>query len=372
MRIAYILTSLGMGGAEKQTVALAQRMTARGHAVVMLILRERQKEEWPTPLEVHYLNTHRSALSLLRGLLRARRILRNFRPDLLHSHTFPANMMARTLRLFGAAPAVLSTIHNVYEGGPLRTWAYRLTDGLSMHTTAVSRAAAERYIHIKAVAQYKCTVVTNAIDVAEFTPDPACRIVTRNTLGGAEDFIWLAAGRIVPAKDFPNLLHAFAKTWPVYPRTQLWLVGEGGGSGRTEYLAGSTDHGTLARIRILGLRRDMPALLDAADAFVLSSAWEGMPLVVGEAMAMEKPVVATNVGGVQELIGDAGVMVPAKDPAALAEAMLAVMRLSPQQRQAQGNAARQRIAAHFSFATRTDEWEAFYRSLLEGRSANTL
>ncbi len=372
MRIAYILTSLGMGGAEKQTVALAQRMTARGHAVVLLILRERQKDEWPTPLEVHYLETHKSALSLLRGLLRARSILREFRPDLLHSHTFPANMMARTLRLFGAAPAVLSTIHNVYEGGPLRTWAYRLTDRLSIHITAVSRAAAERYVHIKAVPKHKCTVVTNAIDVAEFTPDPARRIATRNTLGAREDFIWLAAGRIVPAKDFPNLMHAFAKVWPVYPRTQLWLVGEGSGSGRTENFVVATPHGTLDRIRILGLRRDMPALLDAADAFVLSSAWEGMPLVVGEAMAMEKPVVATNVGGVQELSGDAGAMVPAKDPAALAEAMLAVMRLSPQQRQAQGGAARQRVAAQFSFATRTEEWEAFYRSLLGTRSAHSL
>ena len=63
-------------------------------------------------------------------------------------------------------------------------------------------------------------------------------------------------------------------------------------------------------VRWLGLRDDMPSLLDGADAFVLSSAWEGMPLVVGEAMAMEKPVVATDVGGVRELVGDAGVVIP--------------------------------------------------------------
>lgn len=182
MRIAYILTSLGMGGAEKKTVALAQRMAVRGHAVVLIVLRERQKEEWPTRLEVHYLDKHKSALSLLRGLLRARRILGGFRPDLLHSHTYPANMMARTLRFLVAAPAVLSTIHNVYEGGPLHTWAYRLTDLLSIRTTAVSRAAAERYFHIKAVPQHKCTVV--AIDIAEFMPNPVRRIATRNVLGG--------------------------------------------------------------------------------------------------------------------------------------------------------------------------------------------
>jgi hypothetical protein len=78
-------------------------------------------------------------------------------------------------------------------------------------------------------------------------------------------------------------------------------------------------------VRWLGLRRDMPALLDAADAFVSGSAWEGMPLAVGEAMAMEKPVVATDVGGVRELVGDAGLVVPAKDSGALADAMQATM-----------------------------------------------
>src|ERR1019366_2166487 len=101
-------------------------------------------------------------------------------------------------------------------------------------------------------------------------------------------------------------------------------------------------------VRWLGLRRDMPALLDAADGFVLASAWEGMPLVVGEAMAMEKPVVATDVGGVRELVGEAGVIVPAKNPQALAESMLDLMQSTPEARGVLGRAARERIAASFS------------------------
>ena len=80
----------------------------------------------------------------------------------------------------------------------------------------------------------------------------------------------------------------------------------------------------------------MPALLDAADGFVLASAWEGMPLAVGEAMAMEKPVVATDVGGVRELVGDAGVIVSAKDPEGLAQAMLELMRRTSEARCALG------------------------------------
>jgi glycosyltransferase involved in cell wall biosynthesis len=115
----------------------------------------------------------------------------------------------------------------------------------------------------------------------------------------------------------------------------------------------------------LGLRDDMPGLLDAADAFVLSSAWEGMPLVVAEAMAMEGPVVATEVGGVGELVGTAGVMVAPKNPRALAAAMLGVMRMTEEQLRTMGLAARERIRQQFDMNAIADEWHAFYSQLLK-------
>jgi glycosyltransferase involved in cell wall biosynthesis len=111
----------------------------------------------------------------------------------------------------------------------------------------------------------------------------------------------------------------------------------------------------------------MPALLDAVDAFVSGSAWEGMPLAVGEAMAMAKPVVATDVGGVSELVGDAGVIVPAKDSEALAKAMLAAMSQSREALAAHGRAARQRIVDRFSMEATANTWEELYASLIESR-----
>jgi glycosyltransferase involved in cell wall biosynthesis len=108
----------------------------------------------------------------------------------------------------------------------------------------------------------------------------------------------------------------------------------------------------------------MPALLDAADGFVLASAWEGMPLVVGEAMAMEKPVVATDVGGVRELLGETGMIVPAKSSGSVAEAMLEMMRKTNDERRRMGRAACERIAAHFSMDAKAEEWQALYRKLL--------
>ena len=126
----------------------------------------------------------------------------------------------------------------------------------------------------------------------------------------------------------------------------------------------SAELGLTDSVRWLGLRRDMAALLDAADGFVLASAWEGMPLALGEAMAMKKPVVATDVGGVGELAGDAGVIVPAGNPEALAGAMLELMRRSNKELQALGRAARERIATQFSIDARVDAWEALYRTMM--------
>ena len=111
----------------------------------------------------------------------------------------------------------------------------------------------------------------------------------------------------------------------------------------------------------------MAATIASADAFVLSSAWEGMPLVIGEAMSMEKPVVATNVGGVGELLGDSGVLVPSKNPEALADAMLRIMQMPEADRAAMGKAARARIIQHFDINAKADEWESLYTRILGDR-----
>jgi glycosyltransferase involved in cell wall biosynthesis len=374
MRIVYVLTSLGMGGAERLVLALASRMAERGHTVQLLVLRPPVAEQWPTALPAIHLGMRRTPLSVLGGLAQANRFLCAFRPDLLHSHSFHPNIVARILRLFIPSTAVLSTVHNVYEGGWQRMLAYRLTDGLSRRTTAVSQAAADRFVRLKAVPRRKCTVLTNGIDTAEFAPDRERRSSVRAEMGASQtgsrgEFIWLTAGRIVPAKDIPNLLRAFAMVRAVYRQAQLWIAGEWAGEKAKRgsgFVSGFAEgSGSLDGVRILGLRRDLPGLLDAADGFVLASAWEGMPLALGEAMAMEKPVAATDVGGVRELVGEAGTVVPAKDSKALAAAMLSIMQASADERCKAGRAARARIQNQFSIETRAEDWEALYTAMLE-------
>ncbi len=368
MRIVYMLISLGIGGAERLTLALAEHMRERGHAVAIFTLRPRLDEEWPTTLPVFRLDMRKDPLSVLSALICARRYLRDLRPDLIHSHGFHANICARLLGPFVPTAKIVSTIHNVYEGGSLRMLAYRLTDPLSRRTIAVSQAAASRFIALHAVPASKCTVMPNAIDLATYAHDPVRRAATRATLAAGADFIWLAAGRLTPAKDYPNLLRAFAKLRALQPHAQLWIAGPGTASQLAALQSLASELQLDGALQWLGLRRDLPALLDAADAFVLSSAWEGMPLVLAEAMAMERPVVATDVGGVVELIADAGVLVPAQNAERLADAMRALMLQSIETRSARGHAARLRIEQNFSIGARANDWEALYRDIFHSHT----
>ena len=259
---------------------------------------------------------------------------------------------------------VVSTIHNVYEGGWLRMAAYRITDPFSCCTVAVCAAAAKRACEIRAVPAHKCNAIANGIDANEFVPVAERRTRTRNQMGAKGDFIWMSVGRIVPAKNYENLLRAFAWVHKAEPQVTLWIAGDGNAEYVERMHLLGIELGLERAIRWLGLRRDIASLLDASDGFVLASAWEGMPLALGEAMAMAKPVVAADVGGVRELVGDCGCLVAASDSEALAKGMLGVMHETADVRRASGMAARQRIVENFRMDANADAWERMYWSVL--------
>jgi len=356
LTVVLLIGSLGMGGAERQVIELGERLRSRGHRVAVLSLAGAKPQEWQTSLDVVRLGMTRSPIAALATLARAYRFLDGFRPDVVHSHTKHANLAARFLRLTGAARRVVSTLHSVRDGGQGRLLLYRWTDALVAHTTAVSEAVAERYVQARAVPREKCSVVTNAIDTGLFCPDATRRAETRTQFGAGKTFVWLAAGRVTEAKDYPNLLEAFRRVREAEVNVELWVAGEGG-----ERMAAQPS------VRWLGLQRDMAALFDAADGFVLSSAWEGLPLAVGEAMAMEKPVVATRAGGVAELVGECGVLVETRNAEALAAAMSGVMRADDKTRGELGQSARKRVEKLFSWDAKVVEWERLYERVIEHR-----
>lgn len=356
MRIAYILNSLGVGGAERLTIDLSRRMAERGHAVVLVVLKTPERGDLTCKTPAFHLDISRNPFHVLTSIVRALRFIGKFRPDVLHSHSFHSNVFARLLGCLARVP-VISTVHNVYEGGWMRMLAYRMTDRLCLETIAVSNAVAEQFLQRSSTAREKCRVIRNAIEIEAFEPDGEVRSRTRAEVGLKPDFVWLTVARSAPGKDHPTLLRAFEQVKGMYPETQLWVAGVGFPALEPMRMLAMRLGDS---VRWLGIRDDVGKLLDAADGYVMSSAWEGLPLAITEAMAMEKPVVATDVGGVAEVVGFAGSLTPPRNPEKLAQAMMKVMGLSGEERSTLGAAARRRVTEEFNMETRGQAWERLY------------
>jgi glycosyltransferase involved in cell wall biosynthesis len=278
-----------------------------------------------------------------------------------------ANLLARAVRPMTQVPALVSTIHSIYDGGRLRMAAYRLTSGLVDRFTIISRLAAERYVAIGAVPARRLQVVPNAVDTDRFRKLPEARAAVRQELGLGEEFVWLAVGRFEEAKDYPTMIAAFARLAAVRPTSRLLLVGKGSLQEDVEkQLRVSRLEG---RVRFLGVRRDVPELMSAVDAYVLSSAWEGMPVVLLEAAAVELPVVATRVGGVAEVVEDGitGLLVSPGDPAALAAAMERIEALTPEARAAMGTRGRDLVEQQYGTTRVMEMWERLYSEVAPDR-----
>jgi glycosyltransferase involved in cell wall biosynthesis len=341
-RIAFLITGLERGGAELQLALLAKALRARGWEVAVFALRG-----GPLMDELHAQRFHPA------HLLR-------FRPHILHAHLFHANIGARLLRLFLPVPVVICTVHSLAESNRrtgrfrARDLMYRLTDALSDATVFVSTAAADRHQKAGAVTAGRLRVIPNGVDTDCFRPDPERRARTRASLGLRDEFVWLAAGRLMWKKNYPLLLAAIARQ----TGSVLLIAGSGPDEAGLRAMAP-------ASVRFLGAQDDMAELMNAADAFVLSSAVEGLPMVLLEAAASGLPCVATAVGGVAEAVvdGRTGYLVPPGDVDALSSAMTRLAALPQAERAVLSRAAREYAVERFDLRVVVAQWERLYNSL---------
>lgn len=371
MRILFLSTSMGLGGADQQLLSAAQVLRARGHEILIVSL---------TPLgpmgeEARAGGLRTESLEMARGipdprgLYRLAKLARAWKPEVVHSHMVHANLMARALRLIAPVPVLVSTIHNIYEGGAVWMAAYRLTNGLVDHMTIISEAAAERFIGERIVPRGLLTVVPNGIDTERLSNvPPGSRDSLRRSMGLSDQhFAWLAVGRFEDAKDYPNMLRAFAKVRERRPSAVLLLVGRGSLQDETETL--TRELGLEGVVKFLGMRNDVPVVMSGADGYVMSSAWEGMPMVLLEAAGAALPIVATRVGGNHEVVRqeETGFLAPPRDSGALGDAMLRLMALPPGERRAMGERGREHVRANYGLARVADRWQRIYTEAMTRR-----
>ncbi len=370
MDIVFLTDSVesgARGGAETQMLRIAETLHRRGWSVgIMTMLPSPGFREQVPEADIPF--TECSTVGLpgtpFPMAFRMIRQLREWRPSVLVSFNYYPDVMGRICGRAAGVPAILSTLRTVHMKTPAREWMYRLTEPLVTGTISNSQAGVDYMVSCKVLTPEKTSVIPNGILTGSL-PAPISREEARAEFNLPPNaFLWIAVGNLREAKDYPTLLDAAERCAAASDQFHLRIAG--GGEAFDSMRADIAARGLADRVELLGSRMDVPRLLRAADALVLSSAWEGMPNTVMEAMASGLPVVATDVGGVKELLveGETGFIVPPKKPGSLAERMLALMPLPEARILAMGGSGRQRILDYFDNDRVVDRWEEAFRKLI--------
>lgn len=363
-RVLLLATSMARGGAERQVVDIAAQLRTRGWTVCVLSMIAPSDFED----ELDAAGVELASLDMTQGrpsvgaLLRYVSFVRRWQPDVIHAHMVHANLLARIGRLIVPTTPVISTVHSVVEGRRWREIAYRLTDRLSSATTAVSRAATERYVRVGAAPRDRIITIPNGFEFSRARIPSDARDSIRRELGVGDAFLWLAVGRLIPEKGHDMLLEAFGQVRRSHPSARLVIAGEGPQSRLLHDLIRKLALST--SVRLLGERRDVPSLLAAGDAFVMSSRWEGLPMVLLEAAAQQLPIVSTDVGGCGEIaMPELGAVLTQPNAEAVAAGMIEVMEMTAAVRANVGAALRDHVKSEFDLGPIVTKWEELYASV---------
>jgi glycosyltransferase involved in cell wall biosynthesis len=355
MRVLQAIAELGSGGAEAVVEELTRRLLDEGHPVTLASAGGRREAALAAAgaRVVRLPLAHRSAPGAARAAVLLAARVRRAPPDLVHAHNVGAAAVAHAgVRWPRRRPPLVVTFHGVADGDyPRAAGLLRRTADL---VVAVSAATADRL----ADAGYPRETL-HTIDNAVTPPPRADRAEARRSLGLADGVpVALCLARLVPQKRHDLLVAAFATV----PAPAVLLVA-GTGPLAGDVAAAAAAAGLGDRVRLLGERSDVPALLAAADVLCLASDWEGLPIAVLEAMSAGVPVVATAVDGLVAGVAGAARLVPPRDPAALGTALAAVLA-DPAERARLAAAGQARVADRYSPEAMWAAYRAVYADLL--------
>lgn len=380
LRVLTVIESLGRAGAEQALVNLLPTLKARGHTVEVALLW--QPDTLVGELEAAGVRVHRLGLNhrwnLVQGVPRLARVVRNGNFDVVHAHLFFSGLYTALTGPVLRGVSRVATFHNLgYDSYPAdnlwRKFRKRLDSWLMRHAVdgrlAVSDAVARHYeAHLNLP---PVTVLPNGFPADRLRPSAGLdRGDILNAYGlSADDFVVMFCGRIVHEKGHRFFLEALdlLRTRGLAPKALI--VGDGPLRNKVADEVRQRQLENHVRMHPAVPHNELMRALQACDLLVMASTHEGFPLTPAEAMMLNKPVVATRVGGLPDLVVDgvSGVLVPPRDPAALADAMAPFLS-DRDYRDRLGQAGRRRIEEHFSTEIIADQLIAFYERLLSRRT----
>jgi glycosyltransferase involved in cell wall biosynthesis len=373
IRILELRSVRGTGGGPEKTILMGAAMTDPARfAVSVCYIRDRRDDAFGvtarasgTAIDYREIEERHSFDPSVWTALRA--VIRDRRPDIVHAHDYKTNLLAWMLwHATGVAP--LSTVHGWTGHSRRERLFYYPCDKrvLARYPRLVAVSSDIKNELVRHGARpARVTTILNGIDHRAFRRDPANEASARAALNLDPRAIVIGAvGRLEPQKRFDLLIDAVAALRPDFPQMRLVIVGDG--SLRDALASHAAARNATDYCVFTGHTHDIAGIHHAFDLFVQSSDYEGTPNAVLEAMALESPIVATDVGGTAELVIDGlhGVIVPPGDAQVLARAMRRALA-DPDRARRMAAAARLRIERELSFDARMQRLEAIYEEMVE-------
>ncbi len=362
LRVMFMVTSLPVGGAETLLAELVRRLDRRYFAPEICCLKERGPlgDELAAEIPVHHgLLAHKCDLRIWPRLVR---LLRDRAIDAVVTvgagdKMFWGRLAAKRV----GVPVVLSALHSTGwpdSVGRLNRLLTPLTDGF----IAVADSHGEYMLTNEGFPANKVFVIPNGVDTNRFAPWPdAAGVRTEIGVGAADSVVSIVAA-LRPEKNHELFLEVAARVLQHISDAKFLVIGDGPRREPLEQRA--ADLGITESVRFLGTRSDIPRLLATSDVFALTSHNEANPVSILEAMSVGKPIVATNVGSIKEVVTDGrtGFLVPPGDAAALTTRVVELLS-DPLRAQAMGAAAREVVVADWSVDAMVHRYERLIASI---------
>jgi glycosyltransferase involved in cell wall biosynthesis len=362
-KVIFLTTALGTGGPTQVVLTQARALQRCGLEVAVWGLSP-AAPGWEPPDDLSFRSLDLHKASGMRGTSRRlTEALAEERPDVLHLHSFSPHVHGVRAAMALDLPAVVVSFHDFRLGWRRALTCRKLADRVD-RVVVLNHAMADLYRRMGGYTPAQMVVLPNGVEVARFAPRPRDEELARQVGLTPDDWVLGCVGTFYPNKGHRFLLEALAAVRSELPRARLILVGAGRQRRALETLSRRLRLG--AGVIFAGEQQDIPRWMSLFDLYVQPSILEAHGLALNEAMAMALPCVATDRGGMPELLahGDAGVVVPSADAGALAQAILALAR-DPERARALGAAARRRAGDYYSMQQYEERLGAMYRELLD-------
>ncbi|HYO77571.1 MAG TPA: glycosyltransferase [Thermoanaerobaculia bacterium] len=374
VRITHVINSLGVGGAEILLYRLLR--TLPSHEFQSQVISLIGTGEFTAKIEELGVPVHNigmsSALPNPRKFGRVARAVRAFRPDVVHTWMYHANLIGGAAAKLTRRGSILWSLHaSDLDRSALKPATFAVIKACQyvsriIPSSIVATAQSAAQLHARlGYPEEKIVWIANGSDIDQFKRDTEAREQVRRELSISPDaFVIGQFGRFNPQKDHENFVRAAGLLGERAPHARFLLCGLGVDWENTELVSWIDRHAARERFHLLGSRNDMPRLAASLDVASLSSSWgETTPLVISESMACEVPAVVTDIGDSAHLVGETGRVVPPKDPQALADAWHALAQLPAEELRALGRAARARVAENFNLTKMTARYAQLYTEL---------